>query len=252
MTITDTQVLSYYYKGVNPIPNSPILISSITAAEFLLVQSVNYSRANYYPALPTRLRHHGMDSLLIFDSKKHAARGKQRTDQLILDFNGRMPSFIEFGSIAISQIINGSHEDVYAISISHLEKSHQKKLKERLRFLIENNVKCLAVTSIIADIGMNILGKFLDKYEAKQNPRNTINDILILSTAVEHSAALITEDNLLRRFAAELFDAPCTEKHPNYLLIDFTTPEVVDRRKSFESKGYINRGWQVVECRSAR
>lgn len=260
MTITDTQVLSYYYKGAAPLPSSPILISSVTAAEFLLIQSAIPSRANYYPILPAHLRHRTGGGLLgesaapriLFDSKRHAAHGKHRTDQLVLNFNGRMPSFIEFGSVAISQIINDGYQDIYAASISHLDKTHQKKLRDKLQFLIRTNVQCLAVTPTIADVGMNILGQFLDKYEAKKNPRNTINDILILSTAVEHSLPLLTEDGLLKRFTAELLGASYFEHAPDRLLIDFTPPEVSDRRKPFESKGYINRGWQVMERRGVR
>jgi predicted nucleic acid-binding protein len=260
MTITDTQVLSYYYKGASPIPDSPIVISSITAAEFLLIQSPKHHAANYYPILPSRLKHHAAGSIseanviprLMFDSKKHAAMGKHRTDQLVLNFNGRMPSFVEFGSVAISQIINDHHYDIYAASISHLGKKHQKKLKEKFDFLANANIQCLAITPSIADVGMNILAQFLDKYSPKQNPRNTINDVLILSTAIEHSVPLLTEDNLLRRFTAELLGAQCSHQEQNDLLIDFTAPEVVDRRRPFESKGYLNRGWQVMERRGAR
>ena len=260
MSITDTQVLSYYYKGAAPLPSSPILISSVTAAEFLLIQSTNPNSANYYPILPSRLKHRvgglfsGKSAVprMLFDSKRHAVFGKRRTDQLVLNFNGRLPSLIEFGSVAISQIINDGHEDIYSASISHLERNLQKKLRDRLQFLISINVQCLAVTPAIADVGMNILGQFLDKYEAKQNTRNTINDVLILSTAVEHSRPLLTEDNLLKRFTAELLGAPCSEQLPDRLIIDFTHPEVADRRRPFESKGYINRGWRVTERRGAR
>lgn len=260
MSIIDTQIISYYYKGAAPLPDSEILISSVTAAEFLLIQSVKPNYANYYPILPSGFRHRtgvhspGVSSIprTLFDSKKHAAFGKHRTDQLVLNFNGKMPSFVEFGSLAISQIINGGHEDLYFASISHLEKPLQKKLRDKLQFLTRAGVQCLPVTSGIAEVGMNILGQFLDKYEAKQNLRNTINDILILSTAVEHSLPLLTEDNLLKRFSAELLGAPISEPCLDRLLIDFTPPEVVERRKPFESKGYINRGWQVMERRGAR
>lgn len=260
MSITDTQIISYYYKGAAPLPESEILISSVTAAEFLLIQSEKLNTANYYPMLPGRFKHR-MGGLppgesafprTLFDSKKHAAFGKRRTDQLILNFNGRMPSYIEFGSIAISQIINDGHEDIYFASIAHLEKTIQKKLKERLQFLVSSGVQCLPVTPAIAEVGMNILGQFLDKYEAKQNARNTINDILILSTAVEHSLPLLTEDGLLKRFTAELLGAPLLEQPSDRLLIDFTPSEVADRRKPFESNGYINRGWKIMERRGIR
>ncbi|MDH0773655.1 hypothetical protein N5C96_09640 [Delftia tsuruhatensis] len=260
MSITDTQVLSYYYKGVLPSPAEPILISSITAAEFLLMQSKQKPGANYYPMLPSMMKHRvglmrgeGLGSArTMFDSRRHAMLGKRRTDQLVLNFNGRMPSFVEFGGLAISQIINDGHYYVFSASISHLDRELRKKLQDRLRFLIASNVQCLAVTPAIADIGMNILGQFLDKYEAKQDPRNTVNDMLILSTAIQHAMPLLTEDGLLKRFTAQLLGAPCIEELSDRVLIDFTQPTVGDRRKPFESKGYINRGWQVMERRSVR
>lgn len=258
--ITDTQILSYYYKGAEPLPSDPIIISSITAAEFLLIQSQDPTKANYYPILPSRFRHAGAGTgsvdastpTMRFDSRKHAAFGKHRTDQIILNFNNRFESVIEFGSMAISEIINLRHGGVFASSISHLDKGVQKKLKNRFRFLVETNVNCLAITPKIAEVGLNILGQFLDKYEAKQNLRNTINDVLILSTAAELSLPLLTKDNLLKRFAADILGAECTQGDASNLLIDFTVPAVVDRRRPFESKGYINRGWQVMERRGNR
>ena len=261
MIITDTQVLSYYYKRVCPSPTAPIIISSITAAEFLLMQSKQKPGANYYPMLPSMMKHRvgGLMSnegpgfaRRMFDSKRHALLGKRRTDQLILNFNGRIPSFIEFGGLAISQIINDRHFHLFSASISHLDRELQKKLHNKLTFLMDSNVQCLAVTPAIATIGMNILGQFLDKYEAKQDSRNTVNDMLILSTAIQHAMPLLTEDGLLKRFTAQLLSAPCIKELPDRLRIDFTQPAVGDHRKSFESKGYINRGWQVMERRSVR
>lgn len=261
ISITDTQILSYYFKGVLPSPAAPILISSITAAEFLLMQPKQKSGANYYPMLPSMMKHR-VDGLMrggslgsvrmVFDSKRHAMLGKHRTDQLVLNFNGRMRSFVEFGGLAISQIINDKHFYVFSASISHLDKELRKKLQDRLKFLMDSNVQCLAVTPAIADTGMNILGQFLDKYEAKQNLRNTVNDMLILSTAIQYAMPLLTEDGLLKRFTAQLLGAPCIEQLSDRVLIDFTQPSVQDRRKAFESKGYINRGWQVMERRGVR
>lgn len=95
MSITDTQILSYYYKGAAPLPSSEILISSVTAAEFLVVQSAKPNSANYYPILPGRLKHSiggifpGRFAVprMLFDAKKHAALGRRRTDQLVLNFH---------------------------------------------------------------------------------------------------------------------------------------------------------------------
>lgn len=257
MAITDTQILSHYYKRALSPPKSQILISSITAAEFLLIQSKSPHKANYYPILPSRLRQHGIDtstgqstiSKISVESKKHAAFGKYRTDQLLLNFGGRIPSLIEFGSIAISKIINESHDTLFASSISHLDKELQKKLRARFDFLIRTDVQCVPVTPEIATVGMNLLARFLDKYEAKQNLRNTINDILILSTAIQRSSSLHTEDSLLGRFAIDFLGANCQKQVSTGLQIDFSISEASEHRRQLESKGYINRGWQIMERR---
>ena len=243
MAIIDTQIISYYYKKTEPIPSTQITISSITAAEFLLIQSRKPHKANYYPVISSYLGHHSASLY----SKERAALGKHRTDQILLNFGGVTPSLIEFGSVAISQIINGSNHSLFVSSISHLNKALQKKLRNRFDFLIQQDVQCIPFTPEIGTVGINLLAQFLDKYNAKQNIRNTINDILILSTAVKHSTSLLTEDNLLRRFAADFLGAICQEQPPIGLLIDFSTPEVTDRRKPLESKGYINKGWQILE-----
>jgi predicted nucleic acid-binding protein len=225
--ITDTQVLSYYFKGAAPVPAGPVRISSITAAEFLLVQSPQPTKANYYPILPSRLRHTltaepGADSPLRahFHSRRHAANGKRRTDQLVLDFGPSLPVYIEFGSVALTQLINERHEALYLSGIRHLEKVHQKLLRDRFRFLLDTDVTCVAATPAIATVAMNLLSEFLERYQPKQNTRNTINDALVLATAIECEAALLTEDDLLRRFAAELAGAPCTVES-DQLLLDF-------------------------------
>ena len=41
---------------------------------------------------------------------------------------------------------------------------------------------------------------------------------------------LLTEDSLLKRFTAQLLDAPCIEQKLDRVLIDFNHPTVGDRR----------------------
>lgn len=239
-------------------PSEPVRISSITAAEFLLIQSAQHNKANYYPILPARLGHStapnapralAPNSRSLFDSRRHTAQGKRRTDQLILDLGPSVPTYIEFGSIAITQLINDRHESLFMASIAHLSKLEQKKLSARFRFLLEQSVFCVAVTPPIAAIGLNLLGQFLDRYQPKENKRNTVNDVLVLATAIQHSSELLTEDKLLSRFAAEVVEAPVVAQG-ELLKVDFSQPSVNDRRSSLESKGYVNRGWQVLERRT--
>jgi hypothetical protein len=121
--ITDTQILSYYFNGSAAIPKESLRISSITAAEFLLIQTENPTKANYYPILPVLARHRpqSIGVRFRFDSKRHAAAGKHRTDQIILTF-GPSESYVEYGSLAITQLINERHGELFALCISHLAK----------------------------------------------------------------------------------------------------------------------------------
>jgi len=236
-------------------PSEPVRISSITAAEFLLIQSMKHNRANYYPILPARLRHplatnfphsQGRASHNLFDSRRLAAFGKRRTDQLLLNLGPNFPTYVEFGGVAITQLINNKHEALFMASISHLSKPEQKKLLAKFRFLLKQSVSCVAVTPAVASIGLNLLDQFLDRYQPKENKRNTVNDALVLATAIQHSSRLLTEDKLLSRFAAEVVAAPI-ESQGALLKVDFSQPAVNDRRRPLESKGYVNRGWQVLE-----
>ena len=123
MKIIDTQILSYVFKGrrFNAAENAQI--TSITASEFLLVQGENPSKANYYPVLPALHGHmllapSSMRPVLL-DSKKHAERGKHRTDQIILNFGLDFPPYVEFGSLAISEMIN-SKRKIFMILASRI------------------------------------------------------------------------------------------------------------------------------------
>jgi len=255
--ITDTQVLSYYFKRSMRVPQEPIRISSITAAEFLLIQSAQHNKANYYPILPSARNHYrgiggGSGPAVMpkrfFDSRQHAVRGKLRTDQLIFDFGPKVPTYVEFGSLAIAQLINGRHDQLYSASIVHLDKASQKKLMTKFRFLIDREVTCVPVTRSVATIGLNLLGQFIDRYQPKENKRNTINDVLVLASAIEQEVRLLTKDSLLARFAAEVTMAPCISVGP-HIKVDFSSPAISDRRRPLESKDFVNRGWQVLERR---
>jgi hypothetical protein len=248
--ITDTQILSYYFKGKIAAPSDGIRISSVTASEFLLIQDDPGNKANYYPIHPAWLRHPGvnpMDGLKnVWDSKKHAAMEKHRTDKMLVDFGGQFEPYVEFGSLAITEIINNRLFKLFYSGITHLEKKTQKTLKKRMEFVLDSGVQCIALNEKIACIGVNLFSKFISQYSPKANIRNTVNDLLILSSAVHVSAKLLSGDKLLNRFYAEVLGAPFFQPIPETLEIDFRTPPKEKQRKILESKGYINKGWQII------
>lgn len=253
---SDTQIVSYYFSGALPLsPFDGVQISSITAAEFLLVQTTEPTRARYYPLLPARYGHVGAVAQLALPdalgSRKHAERGKNRTDQLLLDFGSTYPALIEYGGMALTQLINEKQERLYAASIAHLQKTTRKLLREKFTFLLDHNFSCTAVTPQVADIGLELLSRFTEKYTPKGNLRNTVNDVLVLATAISNEAALRTEDKLLNRFAQEVTGAR-SEMEGALMTLDFTPAAVTSRRPSLESKGYINRGWRIATDNRSR
>ncbi|MGA9379777.1 MAG: hypothetical protein WBV73_13525, partial [Phormidium sp.] len=67
---------------------------------------------------------------------------------------------------------------------------------------------------------------------------------LILSTAIDLSAILITKDSLLNRFASKYCDT-MLRVQKDFITMDFGANKEQNKLKNRESKDYINRGWQV-------
>lgn len=133
-----------------------------------------------------------------------------------------------------------------------MPKQKQKYLLKRLKYILDNGYYCYSLTKSAVEQGLNLFSEFTSEHNCKDNVRNTVNDILILATAIDREKKFLTHDNLLNRFAAEYYEAPIHEDKDE-LLIDFSE-KVVEKRKNKESKGYINRGWcyAVRKNRAAR
>lgn len=245
--IIDTQVLSYRFKGVEvDIHNERLAIASITANEFLVAQTKELEQPDYYIIHPARYPNleYNASTLDHFGNPKSAKLGARRTDRVIIDFDTQFSAYREFGNEAISEIINEKNLDVYKLSIAHLSKQRQKYLLSRLKYILDNNYFCYSLTKAALAQALNLFSEFISQHNCKGNIRNTINDLLILATAIDRGKKFLTNDNLLNRFAAEYYEASI-HKYEDELLIDFSEKQA-ERRKSKESKGYINKGWSYA------
>lgn len=249
--IVDTQILSYQFKGVEQSTQSKgLAISSITANEFLVAQPTNSDQPNYYiihPAIYSHFIHvegGGFGVPKHFGNPKWARLGARRTDQVIIDFGNQFSAYREYGNEAIAEIINEKHLEVYKTSIAHLPKHKQKYLLKRLKYILDSGYHCYSLTKPAVDQALNLFSEFVSKHNCKGDIRNTINDLLILSTAIDREKKFLTNDNLLNRFAAEYYEAPI-HKNKDALLIDFSD-QLIEKRKSKDSKGYINKGWSYA------
>jgi len=238
MRILDTQIISYAFKGKYDGLITQQHISSVTAKEFLLIQGAEQSSANYYVPLANRL----INSNSI--QKRDHPFPKTSTDQIILNFGGDYPSMLELGNLAITEIINSHLESLFKASIQFLKKEERKTILDRFEFLLYHNINCIPLTHPIIELGLSLLYEFLQRYTPKENIRNTINDIFIVATTINASGSLITNDKLLNKFVSEYCDAKI-EGDSDIVIIDFSKKQTLERRISKESKGYINRGWQI-------
>lgn len=245
--LIDTQIVSYALKGRAVSSLEGKAISSITANELLLVQHEKPAKANYY--VPILSRTHfpeesdGMSSVGLNLNRDHPFQ-KIVTDQIVMEFGNEYPTIVEYGALAISLLINKKIVGLYNETIKHLDKQQQKTLRKRYNFLLENDITCVPLTQSSTSTAMELLYEFRKTHQLKARFRNSLNDILILATAVDLSANLVTEDSVLRAFAAKLFSGQYQNKD-KVTIIDFSQSPPRQRVKSKESKGYINDGWRV-------
>ena len=153
---------------------------------------------------------------------------------------------MEFGSLAIAEMINERKVELLQRSIQFLSKGRQKIIREDFRVLVENEVRCVPLNTRTVDIGHRLLDAFRSSDQRiKTTFRNTWNDLLILSAAWANNEELLSNDDQLNRFAASSF-GEFSQWGSGILKIRFPALQApTARRISGESKRYVNRGWQA-------
>ena len=236
----DTQVVSYAWKEKWDQPITGSEISSIVANEFLLAQHENRIHANYYVPIVS-IRH-------LMASRENRNRdhpfNRVHSDSVVMDFGNEFPSIVEYNNLSIATVINNQSFDLFASAINHLEKPQKKTLLKRMRFLLDNGLTCVPINDASVDLAFQLLQKFREHHNPKENFRNTWNDMLILSCAQDKNSKLVTEDSLLARFAAETAQIDPIETPP-FLELPYRKEGHEIRKRSKESKGYINNGWRA-------
>ncbi|MTK05446.1 hypothetical protein FF096_26270 [Micromonospora sp. CP22] len=252
MEHVDTMIVSYAWKGVSGYAIDGRILSSVAAQEFLLVHTKDLKMPRYYMPRPPHLRSQGL-SLLRFGEKglsgpQQHARRRKCTDRLLIDFGSDYPTIFEYGHNRLAGAINRGETRYYETCIRDLDRPLRRDLLGRFVFLVHNRVKCVALSPKIVEGMFPLLKEFSRTNNLKENFRNTINDMLVLSTALEGRASLFSKDKTLNRFAADFYRAPFKRVESQVLCIDFDR-DASSRRQPFESKGYVNRSWQVIERR---
>ena len=244
----DTQVVSYAMKGRWDRPLRGSVISSIVANELLLVQSENPTQARFYVPVLSARRTAGLAE---FRRRDHPF-GRRVSDSIVMDFGNEWPSIVEYNNLAIANVINQGLCDLWMAAINHLDKPTKRLLAARFRFLIENGVTCLPLRPDDVQGAFHLLREFTREHNIKRRFRNTWNDLLVLSSARNAHAHLVTEDSELSRFASELCSSVATLTAGDFVEIPFPQADPRPRRASRESRGYVNTGWRVQFMRAQR
>lgn len=243
LQMLDTQIISYAYKGRKEEVTGQS-IASVTAKEFLLAQEDERNKVAYY--LPVNIQ-------FIMDINENSSLlklehpfSKRHTDQIILELGADFPTMIQHGNLAITSIINSKARRLYSECVSFLEKEKRKLLLEKFDFLIDNNISCVPLNRTSAALGIQLFYDFITKFNTKQNIRNTVNDVLILATAVESSATLISQDSVLNRFTAKYFDVAIKDTNNQNICVGFSKPSDSSKDVHQENKGYVNSSWRII------
>jgi len=216
-------------------------ISSVAVSELLLMYNAGRTTANYYvPVLSTM---HLMSSL--GSSKLDHPFSKRLTDRIVFDFGNDFDPIIEFGSNAITKVVNGKNIDILRQSIRSLEKGQQRNIRENFNFLLANEIHCVSLTPAIVEDAYQLLWDFRNSgHNLKAAFRNSWNDILILATARSRGGHLMSDDSELNRFAASSLQDLGGVNGLVEITLDAPAKRT-PRKQSRESKGYTNRGWRA-------
>lgn len=241
MVFIDTHIVSYAKRGVLSRSIQGANISSVSASELLLVYGDKRTSANYYVPLAPRLHF----ELMAAKVSAHPF-SKRLTDQIIFDFGSDYEPIVEFGSVAIAQMINDRRFDLLQRSIQFLPKGRKKIIREDFGFLAENRIRCFSLNPPTVANAHRLLEAFRSSNQRiKTTFRNTWNDLLILSAAWADDDELLTNDDQLNRFAASSF-GEFSECGSGVLRVRFPSAEAPTAQRIFaESKGYVNRGWKA-------
>jgi hypothetical protein len=237
----DTQQVSYLMATGSDWLDGPPCISSVTAQELLLMQTDDPARNAYYIPVPGRGFGYSVNPVGLSRAGRAAGRFKWQTDRLILDFDNAYPTVVEYSHQAVAGAINGGRWSLLDEQARLLGVDRHRVVRRRLRFLAEHGVQCVGLTRESAELGVDLLGDFADRYTLKRRFRNSLNDLLGLAVAVTNGTDLQTGDRLLARFARERLAAVVDDGGVPRISFETAPAHRVNR----DAKGYVNGRWRV-------
>ncbi len=238
----DTQVLVYALQGKLHLPQRS-LVSAVAAGEFLMAQSPDPMKANYY--IPLYLSRAAMNSLRPDNlvSRTSTSQYRRCTDRIVLDFGNKYRPLALFNTGVLTLLINQRSPEFLHFAIEKLPKANQNAIRERFNFLMDARIVCEPLVPPVAERALQMLSEFTEVENLKTNFRNSVHDLLILATAIHRKLDLRTFDTVLSRFASKQY-ASGQRKDRGCITLRFSGVKDQASRRS-GSKGYVNHGWRA-------
>ncbi|MFH8254836.1 hypothetical protein ACH4D8_07875 [Streptomyces roseolus] len=235
---------------------SGCIVTSTVAQEFLRVRDTATGDARYFTPPPFSLGPIARQAYAA-QQKIHGDRPSDRplfkisTDKLIMDFNNEFPSVVEYGHAGIAHLLNTGNRAIFTESVNHLPKRERKDLLDKFTFLVDQGIQCIPVQSACVPVAFDLLKRLIGRgFSLKSDFRNSLNDMLILGTAIENRVDLWTKDELLAKFAKDEGLSGVKSRDSHYEL-EFSASATKPHQGSRESKGYINTGWRYSMHRAS-
>lgn len=182
---------------------------------------------------------------MMVSSRMYHVFSRGSTDQLIFDFGSDYEPLIEFGSIAVSKMINEKDAALLRRATAHLDSKLRRIIREDFDFVVSNDIRCHPLRRSAIEIAHKLLADFGSgggKEHFRGSFRNTWNDLLILASAFDQGELLWTKDSQLNRVAAGRYGQFKEVQGGLTIESDFSG---FTNKEEKESKQYINKSWKV-------
>lgn len=243
--IVDTQLLDRIEIG-DLAMDAPWSVSSVTAQEALNMQ-VPTTEDRYRIALPLLSGMHMLDSApcrgTFWLDHARSQPISRRADRQVLRLSPTAADRLEIGHASVAAAHRDGLDTLASAYLSVLPETQRKHAVRRWRLLRNQASEVIPLDAGVAARGVALLGDFLDSgRKPKPVLRNTVNDMLILATALERGRPLATLDGTLRDFYAEV---GCIVDVVDDVLIAAPVSAGDDRDAApRESKRFVNSLWR--------
>ncbi len=249
MVVFDTQVTSEHLRA-GGVPDG-VAVTSTTLQEIFGMQGAGNTRNRFYlPLMKDEYQLHHYAHLHA-ERKGDRRRIRPHTDRLIINFAADHPTVVEYSHSATCRLLELSRRRLdagFQVFAAHarpaLTKATFANVRTHYRSLSASSARYVALATETVDVALSLLPRFTREYNLKNDFRNSLNDLLILATAIRMNETLHTRDQVLSDFAVTVAQAEVSSRTDGRFEVSFRDPSAV-RRVNSESKGYINLGWRV-------